>query len=252
MITVLTAFTKNYHYGHTFLERFFEFFPQEVNLIVYVEEHVQLRWGESRLMSTIPGYTEFMKRNDTDLGNGKKTTKAWTPKAEAESYSFRHDARKFAIQGFCPLYAAKGLDGHMIWLDADVFAYKPVTVEFLNKITALGDVVYLGRYRTHSEIGFVSYKVPEALPMLQRFYDMYNTDEIFNLREWHSAYVFDKALASTDIKCHNLTPKGGGHVWYQSPVCLYLDHCKGKRKDEGFSKERIKWDLEEMFKEWIN
>jgi len=249
MITVVTAFTKHYTYGLTFLERFFQYFPREVNLIVYVEEPVELEWGECRLIQDVPGYTDFMERNNTPLYTGQMPVDIWEAKARRYEYSYKHDACKFAIQGFSPLYAAEGLEGHMIWLDADVFAYKPVTKEFLEKLLD-GDVTFLGRRKAHSELGFVGYKLPESLPVLQAFYDYYNTDGFQKLKEWHSAYIFDRSLDQCDVNKCNLTPKGSGHVWFQSPLGLCLDHCKGRRKDIGFSKEVKKLDFEEMFPEF--
>jgi len=258
-ITVVTGFTENYHeYGKTFVDRFFNYWTADVNLICYVEKPIALKRGETFYLHNIPGYTSFMQRNNKPEYRGLRENKSWKPKEQANGYSYRHDALKFALQGFIPYHAAQhilttqDLEGYLIWLDADVFAYNYVTHTYLKNILA-GDVTYLGRCNAHSEIGFVGYKLPEAMPVIQCFFDYYHTDKIFELKEWHSAYVFDKALAKHKLEKNNLTPMGRGHVWFQSPLSLCLDHCKGKRKENGFSREVVKWksDLEKKFGHYL-
>jgi hypothetical protein len=108
------------------------------------------------------------------------------------------------------------------------------------------DLCYLGRQGMHTELGFWAVRLNEATRrFLAHFAEMFRSDAVFNLPEWHSAYVFDhvRRFHETDrqypIRTLNLTLRGQGHVWFQSPLGRYTDHLKGdRRKQAGRSLER--------------
>lgn len=238
MITIVTGWSPQgwRDYAHRFVESI-PLFPSEVRFIAYVEEivpDIELDI-EQRLIWDIPGCKDFLDRHRGTRANGGAPSQGWKDKEVAAGYSYRFDALKFCKQGFIPYHAAQGLEGIMVWLDADVAAFKEVPAGLFRDLT-VGSVNYLGR-GNHSEIGFVSYRLPDALPMLREFYQYYNADTVFELKEWHSAYVFDRAREKSGILGHNITPGGRGHVWFQSPLGGYLDHMKGNRKKRGYSKE---------------
>lgn len=230
MITVVTGWSPQglQQYAYRFIETFDRYWPSSVRLIAYVEEKVDLPRGECRLLSEIPGCMEFLERNDTPMARGREPHKDWFEKDIRNGYTFRFDAWKFCRQGFIPYHAAQGLEGTMIWLDADVVTFRPVPEGFIEQIVK-ADVTYLGR-KKHSEIGFVGYRLPAAMPLLKRFYDYYNTDEVFSLREWHSAYVFDRAREESGVDEHNMTPGDKGNVWNNTPLRKYMAHLKGNLK----------------------
>lgn len=242
MLTIVTGWSPAgwIEYGQRFVESFHKHWPLCVKLITYTEEPVSLPRGECRSLWDIPGAREFIDRHkDRPAANGKKPGPKWKPNAIRAGYNWRFDAVKFCRQGFIPLHAAQGLSGLMCWLDADVVTFKDVApgqVESL--LPASACAAYLGRVRMHSEIGFQLYRLPEAMPILQRFRDLFATDEIFNYPEWHSAYAWDIAREHSGLRCHNLTPNGTGHVWFQSPLGNFCDHLKGKRKALAASHER--------------
>jgi hypothetical protein len=102
---------------------------------------------------------------------------------------------------------------------------------------------YLGRGAKHSEIGFWCVRLGAATrQLLHRFADLYRSDRLFGLTEWHSAYAWDCVRLEWEgegaLGLLDLTPGGHSHVWFQSPLRLYLDHLKGKRKAAGRSPER--------------
>lgn len=242
-LTVCTGWAPSGYseYGRRFVESFAKHWPSSVRLIVYGEEPVLLPRGEMLPLSAIPGAAEFRERHrDSRRATGRDAKPFWRANWKASGYNFRWDAWKFSPQGFIPWHAAQicGTD-HLCWLDGDVVTTKDVPEGFIESLLPAGkDVAYLGRRGVHSEIGFQLYRLPQAAPMLHRFRETYHSDEVFQLPEWHSAYVFDHARRETRIAAHNLTPDGEGHVWFQSPLAAYTDHLKGKRKGMERSPER--------------
>ena len=245
MLTVCTGWSPSgwVEYGQRFLETFCRYWPQSVKLIVYAEVPVYMPRGECRLIWEIPGCQDFLERHvNSRKARGTAINPAtWKPRAVLHGYNWRFDAYKWCKQGFIPLAASEHAKGDLLcWLDGDVVTHRDVPEGFIESLLPDGkDVAYLGRGKNyHSEIGFQLYRLPQARPMLQRFRDYYASDEVFQLEEWHSAYVFDKARKETGIAGHDLTPGGVGHVWFQSPLRECLDHLKGARKGIGKSIER--------------
>lgn len=255
-ITVCTGWSPAGYleYGKRFAESFDRFWPKAVDLVVYGEEPVDLPRGEFRLLADIEGCAEFLARHDNAVARGvepnDQTRAKWKPKHFANRYNFRFDAWKFCRQGFIPWHTFLGLSylddpQLLVWLDGDVVTHAPVPPAFIEGLLpARKEIAYLGRGEKHSEIGFQLYRIDgdtgedRVARMLELFRDIYANDEVFALREWHSAYVFDEARRRTQVAAHDLTPGGHGHVWHQSPLRMYTDHLKGKRKDKGRSDER--------------
>lgn len=241
-------------YGRRFAETFAEFWPADVDLVVYGEQRVELPRGEFRELREIEGCVEFLQRHDNPVARGRTPRDdlrhRWKPRELDAGYSYRFDAWKFCRQGFIPFDALCRLDlvndpQLLAWFDADVYTHARIPSGFIEGLLPAGaELAYLGRGEKHSEIGFQLYRVDandaadRAGRMIDLFRDLYATDEVFSLPEWHSAYVFDTARKRSGVIAHDLTPGGRGHVWHQSPLRMYTDHLKGDRKAAGRSRER--------------
>lgn len=274
-LTVVTGWSPAgwLEYGRRFLETFDRLWNPDVALIVYGEPDVSDLMLEHLLgkkpltarkisfvdLREIPGCWEFLDRHKANLparGLEKLPRHHWKERAIASGYNWRFDAWKFCRQGFIPLNAAErcGTD-FLCWLDGDVVTNFPV--RSASVITGLlpadKHIAYLGREPKHPDIAFQLYDIrrkPDQLDrvdmpwgyvwqMLQNFAALYRTDEVFQLGEWHSAYVWKEAVARANAwpVVHNLTPGGSGHVWHQSPLKGWGDHLKGDRKKRGRSLE---------------
>lgn len=249
----------------SYLESFLpgmKLWPREVRFLIYTdalppgfitafgnnpEEH--LAWARS--MHDLAGWETFMATRRTDpiaCGRQQRSDHHWKDSAVRGGYNFRFDAVGFAGQGFVPEAAAVGLqDGEILcWMDADVIAHTPVPEGFIEGLVGKHDGAYLGRGLKHSEIGFWAVKIsPRTREFLFAFADAYRSQRVFCMGEWHSAYVWDETRREMErhgrpLNMRNLTPRGHGHVWHQSPLGLYLDHLKGDRKALGRSPERRK------------
>jgi hypothetical protein len=137
----------------------------------------------------------------------------------------------------------------MIWLDADTHTHSPVPVDWLSKVCPGSAMIsYLGRgEKYHSECGWVAYNLdhPETRNFIKDFVGMYNTDRIFEEREWHDSYIWDvvRKRYQPNNNFLNLNPswtdKGlAGHPFINSELGLYMDHVKGDRKTHGHSKPK--------------
>jgi len=233
------------HYGHQFAATFAALWPPDVSLVAYVEAHQNLDRIECRFTTECDGLAAFIERHKDDpAAHGRVFRPGWRLAERQKGYSFRTDVVKFATQLFIPEAAAKHLpDGEiLVWFDADVVTHRAVPEGFIESLIGDADVCYLGRPGTHSEIGFWAVRLsPMTRDFLQLLADQYRTDAVFKLREWHSAFVWDYVRKDRELagmRSRNLTPNGRNHVWMQSPLRLYLDHLKGKRKVLGRSPER--------------
>jgi hypothetical protein len=137
----------------------------------------------------------------------------------------------------------------MIWLDADSHTHSPVTLDWLASVCPEDSLAsYLGRgEKYHSECGWVAYNLdhPGTREFIQDFVGMYDNDSIFKEREWHDSYIWDvvRKRYQSQHKFFNLNPsvddKGlAGHPFINSELGKFMDHVKGKRKEQGHSKAK--------------
>ena len=254
MTTIITGFSpKGYdQYGAQFLDSFDRYWPRDVRLLCFVEESTPgpIPRGAERSLWSCKGMREFIQRHGGHpRANGREPIPGrWSPKHVARGYYYKFDAVKFSRQCFIPEGAADELpDGEvMAWMDADVVTFKAIPPGFVEGLLGAHDLCYLGRNGMHTELGFWAVRLnPRTRRILARLADLFRSDAIFGLQEWHSAYAFDytrkieEALAGEPIRALNLTPRGTGHVWFQSPLGRYTDHLKGdRRKAAGRSLER--------------
>lgn len=262
-LTVITGWAPAgwAEYGARFAETFDRYWPPEVNLLVYGEEPRELPNTSGRFIQfvdvrTIPGCGEFLIRHRAEVdrpANGLEPKPGWKERAIAAGYNWRFDAWKFCRQAFIPFDALDAVaTDYLCWLDGDVVTH--ARVPSVRTITGLLPpdrvVAYLGREPKHPDIAFQLYRLhappsasrqsspTRARRLLECWRNLYASDEVFSLKEWHSAYVWQEAARRTDVRLHNLTPHGHGHVWHQSPLRMWGDHLKGARKANGRSPER--------------
>ena len=87
----------------------------------------------------------------------------------------------------------------MIWLDADSETTKFVSLNQLQKMTAVRgtQIIHLGRKAIdYSETSFISFNLNSAktTEFLTDFRGLYLSGELFGYREWHDGFVFSRLL----------------------------------------------------------
>lgn len=244
--TVVTSFSAAGYelYGRRFIETFDRYFPGEIDLVVYAEAPFPYN-PDSRLtvrsLFDVTAFTDFVRRHDGDpLVAGRHQGPTWKEKDRQDGYCYRFDAMKFCRKVFAMADAAwRSEDGLLVWLDADSFAFDRAPSNFFIGLLGDADAAYLGRDGTHSECGFLAFRLPAAIPLILQWENFYRRDAAFKEREWHDSYLFDRARElAPQVVCRNLTPGGRRHVWVNSPLAAFMDHLKGERKAMGFSPER--------------
>lgn len=233
-------------YAKRFLDSFDQHWPVHIELLAYREAAEEHPRAQMRNLLDLPECAAFLKRHaGMEAPAGRAPMPCWKSADIERGYGYRTDAVKFCRKVFALADAARyAIDvGHEIlaWIDADVVTRQNVPRRLIE--TTLGpiaEVAFLGRPRTHSECGFMAFRLPNALPLIEALERMYAQDYVFDLPEWHDSFVFDYVRAQMpDLIQRDLTPGGSGHVWIRSPLWPWLDHLKGDRKQLGYSPEGL-------------
>jgi len=255
--TVITTFNQQglELYGQRMIDTFEQHWPNSVQLKVYAE-HCTPKTTKSNvqvidLMSVDKSVRKFVKRHrenpEAHGGKGPHNQDDWS-----EKKSFKWQAVRFCYKVFATRHAAENTDTDwLIWLDADSHTHSAVTYKWLSRVCPENSFIsYLGRTdRYHSECGWVAYNMrdPLALKFIQHFASLYDSDTIFNYKEWHDSFVWDEVRKlwrdKYKVKFHNLNPepdtKGlAGHPFINSELGSVMDHMKGDRKQRGHSKAK--------------
>ena len=251
--TVVTSFNEAglKQYGQRMIDTFEQHWPAEVDLVICAE-HCQphatrINTQVYDLLSLSANCRAFVERHrNNPLAHGQAgPPDVWNPKK-----AFRWNAVRFAYKVFSVALCANNIgSGWMIWIDADTHTHSPVPLEWLSQVcpsTAM--ISYLGRgEKYHSECGWVAYNLdhPATRNFIADFVAMYNTDRIFDEREWHDSYIWDviRKRYQLNNEFYNLNPswtdKGlAGHPFINSELGRYMDHVKGERKVMGHSKAK--------------
>lgn len=193
--------------------------------------------GAERSLWSIGGAREIAERyRDNLAAQGKVARPCWKDAERLRGYSFRTDAAKFWKQILIPQAAAEGLaDGDiLVWLDGDVETIAPVPLDLVPSLLGESEICYLGRCRGHSEIGFWAIRISNRTrKFLADIAEVYRSDLVFELSEWHSAFVWDfcrKTVCPPFAESNLCGPSMAGHVWPHTKLARYTRHDKGARK----------------------
>lgn len=165
--------------------------------------------------------------------------------------SFHLTWRRFSYKVQHQLSAWREYSGtydYLIWMDADVVELCKPTKEFVQDCLPVrregtqwlddsDTLSYLGRGDDyHPETGYICYDLNNArLPQLMlRLEEVYLSNEIFTLKEWHDAYVWDQVCRTQQLTRRNLCekPYKKGEAFGRSILKKHYEHLKGPRKEQ--------------------
>lgn len=162
--------------------------------------------------------------------------------------NYRFDAVRFAHKvaaiSLAMVYAEidHGADV-LIWMDADCVTHANVDAAWLEALIGDGDFAYLPRAAKYPECGFMMLRIarPPVQELVNAVVDLYVTDKLFELKEWHDSYAIEWCRRRVNgLRCVSLS--GGheatGHPFINGPLGSRLDHLKGRRKVSGRSAAR--------------
>ena len=246
MTTIVTSWGPHgwTQYASKFCRTFEDNWPASVDLVCYVEEPVSVKRAELRDLMSVHPCRDFLRRHKDNLTvQGKVQQPCWKSNERAQGNSYRTNAYKFGRKTFAIRDAALKLGtGILCWMDADVVTTHRVPEDWLaDLLPSDTDCAYLGRPGSYSECGFIAFRLPQSMPLIERWTRYYEADEFLAEREWHDSWLFDRARERCpSVRCHNITPNGRRHVWHESPLTRWADHMKGAwRKELGHSPERF-------------
>ena len=192
---------------------------------------------------TNPTLKDFAIRNEKR--NQFSTIKGTDNSEIVYGMDFIKDAIRFSYKIYAKTHLMlEGNYDYVFWIDADVMFKKTITEkEIIEKILPQDyTICFLDRPQPpkYSECGFVGYNLTNNYTQrfvkeLRRYYE---EDLLFNEKQWHDSYVWDRVREKTLTGQPQYILTGirkDGHVWPQSKIGTYLAHLKGKKKkDAGF------------------
>ena len=124
---------------------------------------------------------------------------------------------------------------YVVWIDADVVQVKGYTDGWLQAQMPKEDTLcnYIGRSKW-PETGWIAYNMRH--PRLHQFVDMfeqiYLSNRIFELEQWHDAFVWDYVMTLGDFPRHSITRPHSHKFCSFESTCIgeVFEHRKGKRK----------------------
>jgi hypothetical protein len=254
--SVVTTFHRAGYelYGSRMIDTFLSNWPQEVDLTVY-SENCEVLQMDSRLqvrdlMSSVPALAAFKNKWSHDArATGRQAQGPADRKGKQPGIGFKWDAVRFSHKIYSVCDCAKSTDTDvLIWMDADTVCHSSLSLPALEDLVpADADICFLGREGKYTECGLYALNLRSTATrdFLSKFQWTYDNAEqgIFTMQEWHDSFVFDQVrkrckLAEHDWSSHLI--RGEGHPLINSRWGAYLDHLKGKRKQQGRS---LKKDL---------
>ena len=223
LLSVTTYNNKLYkEYAHRFESTYNWDFPYTV----YNED--------DGMMDTIPDCKAFVERNKNRFDNKDFIKDYWQ---DGVRFCYKVYAYTHAIMNY------QDLDG-IIGIDADSVFYKKIDEDWIKKHIHRDNcmMTYLGR-PNYSECGFLYFnmKHPDIQPYANRMKSLYDTDDIYNLKEQHDSFIWDyvrKEFEKRGTKNYDIGDGKMGHVQARSILGTVYDHTKGpRRKAAGKSAE---------------
>lgn len=255
--SVVTTFNQSGYdrYASRMIDTFLVTWPQDIELYVYAEDcNVVQRHGRLHTIdfhAEVPALVAFKTRyRDDDRANGRLATGPVDRKGKQPGIGFRWDAIRFShkVYAVCD-HARRGISDVMLWMDADMVCHSLITREFIESQIPDGvGVAFLGRAKKFTECGLYSLDLrqPGTRQFIEWFQHAYDDAEngIFKMQEWNDCWVFDRTREQIQAAfpewqqlnwTENFPKQGEGHPLPNTPWGAYLDHLKGRRKDDGRS-----------------
>ena len=228
-IAVVTTLNNKLYkqYGY----KFFETYNWPFYLAVYSENMNGIPNTNHIVRSIfdeVPNCEEFVNRNKKRPVN---------PNPDG----FLQDAVRFCykVYAYTDMILNNEDNDGLICIDADSVFYKPIDIDWIKKHIHRDDcmMTYLGRGKHYSECGFLYFnlKHPKVKKYAKDMQQMYDTDEVYNLIEYHDSYVWDFVRKKYEspliqVKNHNIGDGKPGHVQARSILGSVYDHIKGPKR----------------------
>ncbi len=231
-INVVTTFSQDGYrcYGRKFLESFVKYCPN-VPIVAYHESLDSLDFVADNL--TWRNLDHNSKRLAFVAEHGAD------PEKVSNALHYSRQSIRFCHKVFALAHAASTAVAEvpfvdwLVWIDADVLFHG--TPDWKSVLPDYARLSYLGRKHTHTECGFVGYRIsdPKVRTLILDMEQYYTTGEIFtrDINDRHDSRCFDICRERSQVgrdRWHNLSSGIiGSHVWPLTMLANFCTHQKG-------------------------
>lgn len=160
--------------------------------------------------------------------------------------NYLFDVVRFANKVYAAADALSDYQGVGVWMDADCVTRKPIAPGFIEGHLH-GYMSMLKRRGMYTETGFwlMDCSHPQHLEFLQTWTSWYETGAFKGLANWTDCETLDATVRKFERSGLIETSSLSGeferdmHPMAKIPLGAYIDHCKGERKDLGYSPEAL-------------
>lgn len=216
-------------YGQRFLDGW-QFWPREAELHFYTEGFDIERSDITAIPNTKIGSLQTFKQKYGDY----------------EPVSYLYDVVRFSNKVYAAYDALFNYKGLGVWLDADCVTYRQIPDGFIESLLPKGK--YIGLFKRdgmYSETGFwvMDCSHPQHQAFLNTWIEWYESGAFRQLDNWTDCEMLDATMRKFEktglIESVSLSGKYSRsmHPMAKVELAKYVDHCKGRRKELGFSPE---------------
>ena len=156
---------------------------------------------------------------------------------QRETARFQHTVCRFSWKVQAQIHAIRNSTAdYVIWLDADVVQTQPITDDQIMMLLPGADHVatFLDRQpRKYAETGWIAYNLHHAQtrPFINAVEEIYLSQRIFDLEQWHDAFVWDHVRQQTQTPMRSLLHNNHTNdPFAHSDLAQHFQHHKGPRK----------------------
>lgn len=181
---------------------------QDTPIIYWQGDLIDPRWDQWRYLAATRETAKF-----------EQTCVRFSHKVQAQIHHSRHCSADY-----------------MIWLDADVVQHSEYTEEDILSLMPQPDELctFLDRQPVkYAETGWIAYNMhhPRLKEFFRRLEDIYLTQAIFGLEQWHDAFVWDYVRLRGAYPARNILHKNKtSEPFDDSDLAPWWRHHKGPRK----------------------
>lgn len=171
-------------------------------------------------------------------------------KAKHDGYrppNYLFDVVRFSNKVYAAADALRDYKGVGVWMDADCVTRKPIPSGHIESHLHGSYMAMLKRRGMYTETGFwiMDCAHPQHEDFLQTWTGWYECEAYRGLSNWTDCETLDATVRKFEraglIETLSLSGEFDGdmHPMAKIPLGAYIDHCKGGRKDLGYSPEAL-------------
>lgn len=244
-----------YHINTTFsLQGFNDYGKKFLDTFPWDDERVQLSvvYDDTKLEPKLKNYPKLVVLKNIYCEQIEHFIS--TNKNKFSQDNFLYSPNRFIFKPSSLLTADKYLSindsNYLIWIDGDSYFKKDNIADLIDFIKPhknhIASVFDRFDYCNYLEAGFIIFNRCDSryLDVIHRCLDIFLTNDIFNMMEWHDAFIFTQIMNeyppnSFRHLCREFNIKGAHPIQKFKLSYSYIDHLKGSRKNAGSSSRLI-------------